>query len=293
MVKNNYNFKSNYNNNSFQNTKVIKYYLYALFSKTFYFALVVLSVVVINISISNIKFDSIVRNSVLFMTRPIFVIAEAPFNLFFDFLVGTKNLVLTNFQNRRLIEENIALKKLYIESLDTKTENLNLKKLLNFKNSIDEKYTFVTSRLYINSKNGMNETIIIGSGSSDDIKEGNLVLGKNRSVIGRVINVDKNHSNILLLNDINSKIPARTASTNERVILSGTNKEYLELTYFNSKSPEIIEGDYIYTSGDSDMIPDGFYIGKVKKYENEFIVEINESTNSIFNVMVVIPVDKE
>ena len=92
-----------------------------------------------------------------------------------------------------------------------------------------------------------------------------------------------------MINDINSRIPARTEDTKERIILSGTNKKYLEISYFNSKTPEIKDGEFVYTSGDSNIIPDGFYIGIIKKYKDKYIVEMNETFSNIFNIIVIRP----
>ncbi len=288
MVKRDSLFKGSYSNSSFQNTKLIRYYFYVFFGKVFYFILLIISIVTMNISISNKSFDGFVREKVLIVSKPVFIIAELPFNLLFDFTDSIKNILLTNIINKDLTEQNIHLKKLYIESRDIKTENENLKKLLNFKGEIEKDYDYISSRVYANPKTGLNNSLILNIGTNDGVVEGNLVLGVNRSVVGRVINVRDGYSDVLLLNDINSRIPARTASTKERIILSGNNRGYLEISYFNSKNPDLIEGDFVYTSGDSDIIPDGFFIGKIKNVAGEFVVEMNENVNTLFNVMVII-----
>lgn len=288
MVKRDSLFKGSYANSSFQNTKVIKYYFYAFFVKIFYFILLIICMITMNISISNKNFDGFIREKVLMISKPIFIIAELPFNLFFDFTYSIKNILLTNIINKDLTEQNIHLKKLYIESRDIKTENENLKKMLNFKGEIEKDYGYISSRVYADPKTGLNNSLILNIGTNDGINEGDLVLGFSRSVVGRVINVRENYSNVLLLNDINSRIPARTASTKERIILSGNNRGHLEISYFNSKNPDLVEGDFVYTSGDSHIMPDGFFIGTIKNINGEFVVEMNENINTLFNVMVII-----
>ena len=240
-----------------------------------------------NISVSNKNFDNFIREKVLFVSKPIFITAELPFDLLYNCINGVKNILLTNIINKDLTEQNIRLRNLYIESRDIKTENENLKKLLNFKGEIERNYNYVSSRVYADPKTGLNNSLILNIGSDDGVAEGNLVLGINRSVVGRIINVRKNYSDVLLLNDINSRIPARTSSTKERIILSGNNRGYLEISYFNSKNPDLIDGDFVYTSGDSNVIPDGFFIGTIRKIDGEFVLEMNENVNTLFNVMVI------
>ena len=289
MIKRSFSFRSSrYNNNSFQNTKLVRYYFYAFFGKTFYFILLVLSIIIMNVSASNKNIDGFVRENVLVLSKPFFAVAEFPFNVLFDFTHGIKNMLLTNAINRDLVKQNIQLKKLYLESIDTKIENKNLKKMLNFKGEIEKDYNYVSSRIYADPKTGLNDSLILNIGTNDGISEGDLVLGINRSVVGRVINVRENYSSVLLLNDLNSRIPARTASTKEKIILSGNNGGYLEISYFNSKNPSLLDGDLVYTSGDSNIIPDGFLIGTIKNIDGEFIVKMNENVGTLFNVMVII-----
>jgi len=242
----------------------------------------------ISLSVSNKTFDSFLREKTLIVSKPIFFVAELPLNVLFDIINGAKDILLTNITNKNLTEQNITLRNLYLESVDIRNENKNLKKLLNFKGEIENDYNYISSRVYASAKTGLNNFLILNIGKNDGINEGNLVLGINKSVVGRVVNVGENYSEVLLLNDISSRIPARTASTKERMILSGNNRGYLEISYFNSKTPELFEDDLVFTSGDSSVIPDGFLIGTIKKIDNEFVVQMNENINTLFNVMVII-----
>lgn len=289
MSKKIYSFKGSYKSNTVasSNTKVIMYYFVVFFQKFFYFLLIILSIFMIRLNTRNIKMVGNIKRNVLYLSKPIFVISETPFNLVFDFINTVKKIILINKNNKKLIEENILLKKMYIQSRDIKAENDNLKKMLNFVDEIDNDYDYVTSRVYNVTKNGMTNVLTLNVGSNNGIEEGDLVLGVNRSVVGRVVNVMDNYSDVLLLNDINSKIPARTVSTNEKIILSGDNNGHLIISYFNSKVPEIIDGDYVFTSGDSNIIPDGFLIGYVKKNKEGIIIEMTENTQILFNVMVI------
>ena len=178
MSKKIYSFKSNYTSStkSFKNTKVIQYYFAAFFGKIFYFILIIASIFMMNFSISNTDFTNILRENILFISKPIFIIAELPFNTLFNFANGIKNILLTNIRNEQLTKENILLRKLYIESKDILAENNNLKKLLNFKDTIENNYNYITSRIYATSKNGMNSIITINLGNKDGIKEGWILM---------------------------------------------------------------------------------------------------------------------
>ena len=281
-----------YNNkNSNESVKAIKYYFYTFFLRISFLVFIILSIISINLSSSSKKFDNTLRNKIFFTFKPFYVVAEAPFNLLFDLGRSIKNILLTNSINKRLLEENIILKDLYTKSLDTKKENENLKNMLNYVDNFKNEYNYTTSKIYLEPKNSIVNAVILNIGSKNNIKEGDLVLGINKNVIGRVINVSDTKAKVLLLSDVNSNIPARTVDTGEKFILSGTNSNFLEISHYNSKNPEIIDGDLVLTSGDSDIIPDGIPIGKIKKENGKIKVIMNENANTVFNVLVITKIE--
>lgn len=281
-----------YNNKSSnESVKAIKYYFYTFFLRISFLVFIILSIISINLSFSSKKFDNTLRNKIFFTFKPFYVVAEAPFNLLFDLGRSIKNILLTNSINKRLLEENIILKDLYIKSLDTKKENENLKSMLNYVDNFKNEYKYTTSKIYLEPKNSIVNAVILNIGSKNNIKEGDLVLGINKNVIGRVVNVSDTKAKVLLLSDVNSNIPARTVNTGEKFILSGTNSNFLEISHYNSKNPEIIDDDLVLTSGDSDIIPDGIPIGKIKKENGKIKVIMNENANTIFNVLVITKIE--
>lgn len=274
-------------NNS--NFKLAGYYFYTFFVKISYFLLIVFSIILIAISLNKKNIDLAIRNTTFFITKPITTIAKVPFNLFADFLLSSKNFILTYVENKDLKKENIALRKLYLESLIIKRENTDLKKFVNFINDLEIEFNIITTKLFLSPKNPMENSFILNVGSNNNITDGNIILGKKRSVIGRTINVSKKYSDVLLLTDINSKIPAQTLKTHEKIILSGTNKNYLEINFFNSKEPFFLNDDLVFTMGDSNIIPDGLYIGKIKEVDGKFIVQMDDTINQNSDVLVIVP----
>jgi len=275
-----------------KNANTLKYYTYVVLNKISYYVFLILSVVMMNISISSKSFDMILREGILFVFEPIAYLVELPFNALSSVLSYVWDLVLINARNKELIAENISLKELHLKSLDIQSENENLKKILNFKDNTNKQYDFLTAKIYTKPKNNYTSNqLVLNVGSNDGVTEGNLVLNADRSVMGRVINVGKTHSNILLLNDPMSKIPART--NKERMIVSGNDDEYLNILYFKTtydKYDNVTIGDFVYTSGDADLIPDGFFIGIVSKkkyYDNQFVIKIPDPTK-MYTVIVVI-----
>ena len=271
-----------------QNFKVIKYYFVELFKRVFYFVLLMVSIVMMNYSMKETKIESYIRENIITLFKPIYFVAEAPFNLLYDFASGIKNILAINIVNKKLMEENLTLKKLYFESKYLKSENAILKEMLNYKDENADSYEYITSKIYYVPRNIMNDEIILNVGSHHNVLEGNIVLGPNKSVIGRIVNVNKKYSNLLLLTDINSKIHARLENGKDMIILSGQNDKYLQISYIFSNTVNFKEGDYVFTSGDSNLLPDGLVIGKIKKIKDTYVVELEEDLSRISYVIITI-----
>ena len=105
-------------------------------------------------------------------------------------------------------------------------------------------------------------SFVINMGSNKGIKNGMAVLdGKN--FIGRIVDVNFFSSRVLLVSDLNSKIPVLSEPSGSHAILSGrgTNEPTLE---YLSKNNGIQDGDKIYTSGKEGIFTPGLVVGKAK-----------------------------
>ena len=102
------------------------------------------------------------------------------------------------------------------------------------------------------------------------IKNGLAVLdGEN--FVGRIVDVNFFSSRVLLVSDLNSKIPVITEPTGNHAILSGHGSKETTLEYL-PENHEIKNGDKVYTSGQEGIFLPGIPIGKIKL--NKDIVEV-------------------
>jgi rod shape-determining protein MreC len=105
------------------------------------------------------------------------------------------------------------------------------------------------------------KSIIINKGSKQNISLG-MVAMDGKYLVGKVVEVNYISSRVLLLSDLNSKIPVTIEPNGILSILSGTGEDDGIIQY--SKSNEIIENDSIvYTSGKSGLFKSGIPIGKI------------------------------
>jgi rod shape-determining protein MreC len=105
------------------------------------------------------------------------------------------------------------------------------------------------------------KSIIINKGSKHGVNLGMVAMDK-KYLVGKVVEVNYLSSRVLLLSDLNSKIPVTVEPNGLLSILSGTGKDYGIIQY--SKKYEDIKGkSIIYTSGTSGLFKAGIPIGKI------------------------------
>ena len=185
-------------------------------------------------------------------------------------LVQFKDLKAENLKLKLKLAELYNLENT-VETL--KTENQALKSLLNVVS--DEKYDCITARLLGVSLNPFSKTILVGAGSSSGVKV-NQIVASAQGLVGRVTQVSSNFARVMLINDLNSRVPIVTLLTQERGILAGNNKN-TKIIYLQ-KNHAIKQGEKVITSGDGMMYPRGIVVGEVLKVsQNE--VEIAPAIN--------------
>jgi len=117
------------------------------------------------------------------------------------------------------------------------------------------------ARILIDKQSPFLRSVIINKGSKNNIKKGFAVLDK-KYLVGKVVEVNYLTSRILLLSDLNSKIPVSIEPKGLQAILSGTGEEGGIIQY-QKKDFIIEEGSQIYTSGSGNLFKAGIPIGKI------------------------------
>ena len=176
---------------------------------------------------------------------------------------------LNIYKNYNLIEEE--LKKLKNEKYETnflESENKRLKKILE---DITYSSSGVIAKVLIDKQSPFLKSIIINKGSKDDLKKGMAVLS-NSYLIGKIVEVNYTTSRVLLLSDLNSRIPVSIEPGSIQSILFGDGKNSGNIQY-TRKNTTIKTGSIIYTSGTGGLLKPGIPIGKIYNNEKQYIVD--------------------
>ena len=232
------------------------------------FVLVILSVVLIFAETIETRPLNKVRSfvkDVVYRSATIVSFPLKSVNNFAGFLENHLNLY-GNYNE--LIKENNELKNNISKTDFLELENSQLRKLID--EQIESPSNLVSARVMIDKQSPYLNSFVINIGSNKGIKNGMAVLdGKN--FIGRIVDVNFFSSRVLLVSDLNSKIPVLSEPSGSHAILSGhgTNEPTLE---YLSKNNGIQDGDKIYTSGKEGIFTPGLVVGKAKIEKNKIKV---------------------
>ena len=214
---------------------------------------------------------AIVNRISIFLTdlsSPVIATISKQTQIIGDSFIFLKNTASLRKENRSLYEENLKLKKFEIISRIYESENLVLNNQLNL---IPLKIpNFKTVRAISAPGNVFTHSMLLNAGHVDGIEKGNAVLF-NGIFIGQILKVGKKSSRVLLISDVNSKIPIVVSNNRIPSILTGENL-VLPSLQFLPNNVEIDNGSIVQTSGHGGLLPAGLPIG----------FTLNSSTEKIY-----------
>ena len=195
-----------------------------------------------------------------------------------------KKKILT--EGKELEQKKLELRQ--IEILNSKIAELT--EMLNLKNryaSIEG----VVGKVIEESKNNLEEVVTINIGKNQGIKEGMAVVYSG-GLYGKVISVNENTSIVKRIIDTTSKVSVQIGTIKQSMILEGNEDKNPKVTRIDD-GLKIVKGMEVVTSGESDVLPKGIYIGRVSevvvppnKIDTYAKVELPENLKEVKNIMV-------
>ena len=179
-----------------------------------------------------------------------------------SFLSNHLNIYKENEELKKKIE---LLEKDRFDTLYLQTENNQLQEVLELDKTTS--YSTVGAKIMLDKNSPYLNSVVINKGSNVGIKLGMPVLNKG-NLVGRIVEVNYISSRILLLNDLNSKIPAVISPSGEQAILSGIGQKNPTLEYLPDGFQNV-DDLTVYTSGKDGVLFPGISIGKIIRDEDD------------------------
>jgi rod shape-determining protein MreC len=126
--------------------------------------------------------------------------------------------------------------------------------------------SFVTVRIVSDFSGPFVQAALVNGGASAGLKVDQAVITSD-GLIGRIIEAGEHSARVLLLTDINSRIPVVTEKSREKSIMVGAGHDLPSLTYLAANSAVAV-GERVVTSGDGGVFPAGIPVGVVVSVGN-------------------------
>ncbi len=162
-------------------------------------------------------------------------------------------------ENARLREDNDRLLHWQHVARELAAENQQLKSLLNF--ATPPAQSFVTARVVADAGGAFVRSVLVDAGGREGIKKGQAVM-TGEGLVGRVITVGDRSSRVLLVTDLNSRIPVELESTREQAVLAGDNTDLPQIVHLGDHVTVAV-GERVVTSGHAGAFPPGLPVGIV------------------------------
>ena len=174
--------------------------------------------------------------------RPVsFSILNFPLKLFMSLGREASGIIFYHrnlVQNEKLKNQADLIKFNRNEMKEISLENLRLKELLNFKQKAS--YKVIAARVIGRSSDNWSSLVIVDKGESAGIKKGFVVIS-HVGLIGRVIEVNRSTSKIMLINNPNFGVSSLVQRSRQEGLVTGTLSNSLVMKYLPGDSDVVAE----------------------------------------------------
>jgi len=177
---------------------------------------------------------------------------------------NARDFVNLRAENEALRQDQERLLQWQVVARQLEAENQGLRDLL--KLVPDPSSSFVTARVVADNGGAFVRPALVAAGYRPGGRRGDAAM-TGEGLVGRVVEVGQRSARILLLTDINSRIPVVVERTRDQAILAGDNSDNPQLLYLPHGS-SLVPGDRIVSSTAGGAFPPGLPIGIVGSVQN-------------------------
>jgi rod shape-determining protein MreC len=202
-----------------------------------------------------------VRASIVDWMRPALVATRTPMETINRWSGSIGEIFVVYQDNLRLKEENARLRQWHNTALVLEDRIKRYQLLLHA--VPDPAMSSIVARVIGRASHPFLQTMILDAGKANGIKPGQAVADQ-RGMIGRVFLTGERTSWVILLTDLNSRIPVSIEPNTEQAIMAGDNSPAPVIeTLAQARDVQLHDGDQVVTSGDGDILPPGIPIGVI------------------------------
>jgi len=197
------------------------------------------------------------RMALIDATSPVLDALSRPVATISDVIDHVRELAHIRDTNAALKAENARLLQWQHAARRLLAENNQLRTLLKY--SGEAPAHSVAARVIGDSSGPFVRSLLVNAGTREGVRRGHAAI-TGAGLLGRVAATGGKSSRVLLINDLNSRIPVLVESSRARAVLAGDNSKRPRLI-FVSANADVKIGSRIVTSGHGGMFPTGLPIG--------------------------------
>ena len=178
-----------------------------------------------------------------------------------EYLDILQDVLKVREENKRLLKQLQETEATLNRSREALATNASLRRLLEFKNSLNR--PMIAATVIGKDPSVWFRSVIIDQGSSKGVAKGSPVVNAD-GVVGQVFTTSPNYAKVLLAIAPSSAIDVMLQKSRIRGMLKGTGELVYKLEYI-LKTIEVEEGEQVVTAGYGGVFPTGLPVGVVSK----------------------------
>lgn len=211
------------------------------------------------------------RSNIIDVSAPVLHVMSTPAEHVAAVFANLRELTAIRAENERLLRENARLLRWQAAARQLEAENENLRAQLNYVPV--PRPSFITATVVADTGGSFARSLVVLAGQRDGVRKGQAVLS-GEGLVGTIAEAGSRSSRVLLLTDINSRIPVLLEESRVRAILVGDNEDRPQLRFLKDRVV-VQPGTRIVTSGDARVFPAGVPIGVVASVDDKHGIRID------------------
>lgn len=203
------------------------------------------------------------RTALSDFTAPLLEISSRPIQALRSGFENVDQYFNTLEENRILRAKLERLQAWHALALKLEHENKEFRSLLNAQDVPES--PFISARVIGDLGSPFVHTVLINAGQKHGLQKGMPVVGSD-GLIGQVVSAGKQVARVLLLSDLNSRVPVRLETSGYQAVLAGDNEVQPQLFYLPARA-KVQVGDRVVTSGHGGVFPPGIPVGQVSSLD--------------------------
>src|SRR4051812_48206143 len=199
------------------------------------------------------------RTFAMDLLAPVFGAVSEPARMINSATAEIHNLVYLHQENIRMREELARLQQWQSVARRLDDENQALRGLLSY--APEPSWRTITTRAIADAGGAFVRNMLVQAGSEQGVTKGAAAI-TGEGLVGRVVELGARASRVLLITDLNSRIPVMIENSRDRAVLAGDNTVMPRLLYLSQDS-HINIGDRVVTSAQGGALPPGLPVGIV------------------------------